>query len=116
MSVIATSLLFGAVSVGACLVTASRVFGLRRIVKHSTKADVAFTAGSAFLLAGTLTGVTAAIMGGLMMALVLSVLRGIYRVSDRVQAGFDEMQRQRATVYPEEHNSEGWIYNQAPYA
>lgn len=101
-------------SVGAALVTGARVIGLKRIVKHSTKADVAFTAGIGFVLAGTLTGLATAIVAGLIMALVLSVLKAAYKVSDRVSGAWDWATAK--PVYADEINAGGWVYNQAPYA
>lgn len=80
----------------AALVTGSRVFGLKKIVKHSTKADVAFTAGTAFVLAGTLTGLATAIVAGLLMALTLSVLKTLFGWGDALKRGVDAVKADRA--------------------
>lgn len=98
-------------SVGAAIVTGARVFGLRRIVKHSTKADVAFTAGIGFALAGTLTGLATAIVAGLMMAVVLTVLKPVVATVDWFTAGARGVKKH----YADEYNENGWVYNQAPY-
>ncbi len=104
--------ILGAASVGAALVTGARVFGLRRIVKHSTKTDVAFTAGIGLCLAGTITGLATAIVAGLMMALVLTLLKSSYKAVDRLTAALNKA---KETTFGDEHNANGWIYNQAPY-
>lgn len=80
----------------AALVTGSRVFGLKKIVKHSTKADVAFTAGTAFVLAGTLTGLATAIVAGLLMALTLSFLKTIFGWGDALKRGVDAVKAERS--------------------
>lgn len=79
---IGTITILAAASVAATLVTGARVVGLRRIVEHSTKVDVIFTAVIGFCLAGTITGLAAAILAGLFMALVLTVLKVMYRGCD----------------------------------
>jgi len=102
----------------AALVTGSRVFGLRKIVKHSTKTDVAFTAGAGFLLAGTLSGLATAIVAGLMMALVLSILKFFINLYDNVVNGLREVRKPTIPEWadPTEYDSNGqWVYNQAPY-
>lgn len=116
----ATISILAVASVGAAMVTGSRVIGLRRLVKHSNKVDVAFTAGVGFVLAGTLTGLATAIVAGLFMALLLSVLRLCYRATDAVKAAAGGIQERRANnptyVYGDEINMDGaWVYNQAPY-
>ena len=107
-----------AVSVAACLVTLSRVVGWRRILKHATAVDVAFTIGLAMFLAGTMTGALTAVLAGLIMALVLTVLRKLVAACE---AGI-ERAKASAPSYPvpegadpSEYNAQGWIYNQAPY-
>lgn len=96
------------VTTAAALVTGARVMGLRRMVKHSTKVDVAFTAGAGFLLAGTLTGLATGILAGLCMALVLSLLKLLYRAVDRLSAGVQAVK--------DEFTADGvWEYNQDVY-
>lgn len=73
-----------AASCAAALLTASRVFGFKRIVKNPTKTDVIFTIGSVAVLGGTLTGALTAVLAGLMMALLLSFFNAIYRAVDWV--------------------------------
>lgn len=84
---IGTITLLAGASVAAVMVTGARVVGLRTMVKHSTKLDVGFTALAGFALAGTITGLATAIVAGLMMALVLSVLKWVYGTVDAVQRG-----------------------------
>lgn len=107
-----TIVLLSGASVAAFLVTGARIAGLRRLVRHSTKVDVAFTAAIGFGLAGTLTGLAAAIIAGLMMALVLTVLKSVYRLTDAVQRGYGAM---RKSDDPEYTADGEWIYNQVPY-
>lgn len=107
-----------AVSVAACLVTLSRVVGWRRILKHATTVDVAFTIGLAAFLAGTMTGALTAVLAGLMMALVLTALRKLVAACE---AGIERAKASSpaypvpAGADPSEYNAQGWIYNQAPY-
>lgn len=65
-------ILLAACCVAAFLVTVCRVTGWRRLLRHRTLADIVFTALSVLLLAGTLTGLLVAILGGLIMAVFLS--------------------------------------------
>lgn len=105
-----------AVSVAACLVTLSRVIGWKRILRHATLVDVSFTLGTFIIFAGTLTGALVAVLGGLLMALVLSVAK-------RIQSALNAPSRPAAKspfdvptgADPSEYNKHGWIYNQAPY-
>lgn len=107
------------VTVGAVLVTGSRVFGLRRIVKHSTKADVAVTVGAGFLLGGTITGLAVAITAGLMFALVMSVMKSFYGCTDSLTDALKGAcaPQVETPVYDDngvdQHGN--WMYNQAPY-
>lgn len=105
-------------SVGAALVTGSRIFGLKRLVKHSNKVDVGFTAGIGFVLAGTLTGLATAIVAGLMMALVLTLLKPVVRTVEAAQRGWEAVKADRmADGIDDEHDADGnWIYNKEPYA
>jgi uncharacterized membrane protein YcaP (DUF421 family) len=97
-----------AVSVAACLVTASRVVGWKRLLNHSTKIDVAFTVLLALFMGGTLTGNLVSVMGGLFMALTLAALNYILY--------FVEHSAAEKPMLDDEHTIEGvWIYNQAPY-
>jgi hypothetical protein len=109
-----TIALLAGTSVAAVLVTGARCIGLRRIVKHSTKTDVAFTAGTAFVLGGTLTGIATAILAGLMMALVLSALKALYALKDRATAVVSAVS---TPVYDDNDVDQygNWKYNQAPY-
>lgn len=110
-----TITLLAGVSVAAVLVTGSRVLGLRRMVKHSTKVDVAFTIGAGVALAGTLTGIATAILAGLFMALALTVLKVLYGLVDRCGDAIAVL-RGEAEPMDDEHDAKGnWIYNQAPY-
>ena len=70
-----TVALMAGTSVAACLVTLSRVIGWKRVLKHSTLIDVSFTAGTFIIFAGTLTGGLVAVLGGLIMALVLTIAK-----------------------------------------
>ena len=95
-----------AVSVAACLVTVSRVVGWRIILKHDTKIDVAFTLILGWFMVGTLTGALVAILGGLLMAITLTVIKRLTILVDSVQ-GIDTSS---------EYDKDGvWIYNKAPY-
>lgn len=113
-----TTILAGA-AVGAALVTGARVFGLRRIVKHSTKADVLFTGGIGFVLAGTLAGMATALVAGLMMAVVLSVLKALYGAHDVLHRGWVSLQDDKpvpAGADPSEYDAHGnWVYNNEGY-
>ncbi len=104
---LSTIALLAASTVAATLVTGARVVGLRRITEHSTKVDVGFTAVAAFAFAGTLTGFAAAIVAGLFMALVLSLLKLLYKVKDATFAKASDMQA--------EYNATGHSYNQATH-
>jgi hypothetical protein len=104
------------VTVGAVLVTGSRVLGLRRIVKHSTKADVAVTVGTGFLLGGTITGLAVAITAGLMFALVMSVLKLAYAAKDRATSLVTDIVGDQPVYDDNGVDQHGnWMYNQAPY-
>lgn len=115
---ITTTILAGA-AVGAALVTGARVFGLRRIVKHSTKADVLFTGGIGFALAGTLAGMATALVAGLMMALVLSALKVLYRAYDALCNGWVTLESAKpvpAGADASEFDAQGnWVYNNEGY-
>lgn len=107
-----------AVSVAACLVTLSRVVGWRRILRHATVVDVAFTVGLAMFLAGTMTGALTAVLAGLMMALVLTALRKLVAFSGALRERVEPSEPGYpvpAGADPSEYNAHGWIYNQAPY-
>lgn len=96
---ISTIALLAGATVAATLVTGARVLGLRRITENATKVDVVFTAGAAFAFAGTLTGFAAAIVAGLFMALVLSVLKVMYKTKDAVTAkAVDVSKRYKASA------------------
>jgi hypothetical protein len=93
------------VSVAAVLVTLHRVVGIKRILRHATLVDVAFTVGMTIMFAGTLTGMLVAVLAGLIMALVLSVGRVLMKFGDSTTASTDS-----------EFDAQGnWIYNKAPY-
>lgn len=107
-----------AVSVAACLVTLSRVVGWKRILRHATIVDVAFTVGLAMFLSWTMTGALTAVLVGLIMALVLTALRKLVAFSGALR----ERGEASSPSYPvpegadpSEYNAQGWIYNQAPY-
>jgi hypothetical protein len=92
-----------AATVAASMITLGRVIGYRRMFKHATLVDVAFTVLMVLIFAGTLTGMLVAIVAGLMMALVLSAGRYLLRFFEQT-----------------ENNSEftasgEWIYNTKPY-
>lgn len=107
-----------AASVAAVLITGTRVVGWKNIKKHATKWDVGFTIGIGALLYGTMTGMLVAILGGLIMALVLTVARGIDNMKDRAAAVF-KRNRNTDPIYdldPSEFNSDGeWVYNTGVY-
>jgi hypothetical protein len=97
-------------SVGAAIVTGARVFGLRRMAKHSTATDVVFTGGVAFVLAGTLAGMATAIVAGLIMALFLTALKSLYRLTDRVIETYTDM------CQPTVSENDDWEYNTGVHA
>ena len=102
-----TVIAMSSVSVAACLVTLSRVVGWKAILKHATIIDVSFTLILGWFMAGTLTGALVAILGGLIMALVLTGLKHIMGLVETVacKMGTDS-----------EYDKDGvWIYNKAPY-
>lgn len=70
-----TVLAMAAATVAAVMLTLSRVFGLRRVVKYGVLVDVAFTIGAVVMFAGTLTGTLIAVISGLMLAMVLWVMK-----------------------------------------
>lgn len=96
-----------AASVAAVLVTGHRTIGIKRIIKHATLVDVTFTVGMAIAFAGTLTGFMVAIVAGLFMAILLTGLQKLSALMDRMKTPSAEQD--------DEHNENGWIYNQAPY-
>jgi hypothetical protein len=96
------------VSVAACLVTLNRVIGWQRILRYATLVDVGFTIGLGVLFMGTLTGMLVAVLGGLLMALTLTIAK-------RIDAAQRALRAQAKPVYPDEYNANGWVYNQAPY-
>jgi hypothetical protein len=98
-------------SVGAAIVTGARVFGLRRMAKHSTATDVVFTGGVAFVLAGTLAGMATAIVAGLIMALFLTALKSLYRLTDRVSETYTNL----CQPAPASADSD-WEYNTGVHA
>lgn len=96
-----------AASVAACLLTLSRAVGWKRILRHSTLIDVAFTLGLGVFLSGTLTGALVAVLGGLLMAVSLSCIKRLVAAASSV----------RSSCMDDEHDARGnWIYNEAPYA
>lgn len=109
-----------AVSVAACLVTLSRVIGWRRILKHATLVDVAFTIGLGLAFMGTLTGMLVAVLGGLLMALTLTIIKRVVIVAAPLAEQVKRESR-KPVVLPEgadpsEYTADGkWIYNEAPY-
>jgi hypothetical protein len=108
---ISTIALLAGCTVAATLVTGARVFGLRKITKHATKVDVAFTAGAAFAFAGTLTGFAAAILAGLFMALVLSALKAMYAAKDAMAAKAQDVSERYKASAPQVHiytPNQGW--------
>lgn len=108
-----------AVSVAACLVTLSRVVGWRRILRHATIVDVAFTIGLAMFLAGTMTGALTAVLAGLLMALVLTALSKLVAFSGTLRERGGPSKPTYAVpagADPSEYTADGkWIYNEAPY-
>lgn len=110
-----------AVSVAACLVTLSRVVGWRRILKHATLVDVAFTIGLGFAFMGTLTGMLVAVLGGLLMALTLTIIKRVVIVAAPLAEHAKQAKPRKDVVLPEgadptEFTADGkWIYNEAPY-
>lgn len=110
-----------AVSVAACLVTLSRVVGWRRILKHATLVDVAFTIGLGLAFMGTLTGMLVAVLGGLLMALTLTILKRVAIVAAPLAEQVKQSKSRKPVVLPEgadpsEYTADGkWMYNEAPY-
>lgn len=110
-----------AVSVAACLVTLSRVVGWRRILKHATLVDVAFTVGIGLAFMGTLTGMLVAVLGGLLMALTLTVIKRVVIVAAPLAEQLKQAKPRKPVVLPAdadpaEYTANGkWIYNEAPY-
>ena len=110
-----------AVSVAACLVTLSRVVGWRRILKHATLVDVAFTIGLGLAFMGTLTGMLVAVLGGLLMALTLTIIKRVVIVAAPLAEQVKQSKPRKPVVLPEgadpsEYTADGkWIYNEAPY-
>lgn len=110
-----------AVSVAACLVTLSRVVGWTAIFRYATLVDVAFTIVLAWFFAGTLTGALVAVLGGLVMALVLSGAKWCMQASD---AAVRAVKTSSAPVSfqlpagadPDEYDEHGnWVYNTHPF-
>lgn len=100
----------------AALITGARVFTMRKLVQHSTKTDVLFTGVVAFGLAGTLTGLAAAIIAGLMMAVVLSALKCLYGLADAAQEawqGVKHPSKPAPAGMEDEYVNGVWIYNTA---
>lgn len=115
-----------AVSVAAFLVTLSRVIGWKRILQHATLIDVVFTFGTFIVFAGTITGALVAVLGGLFMALLLSLLKwGFLRLPRRLSglrakaSGWTGRGRYGYSADrcdASEYDSKGqWVYNTAPY-
>ena len=125
-----TVALMAGTSVAACLVTLSRVIGWKRVLKHSTLIDVSFTAGTFIIFAGTLTGGLVAVLGGLIMALVLSIAKKLASlISGRKLPTLPNVKGLKGVAndplwafrnadgsYNEYDAKGNWIYNQAPYA
>ena len=110
-----------AISVAACLVTLSRVVGWRRILKHATLVDVAFTIGLGLSFMGTLTGMLVAVLGGLLMALTLTCIKRVVIVAAPLAEQVKQAKASKPVVLPEgadpsEYTADcKWIYNEAPY-
>lgn len=106
-----------AVSVAACLVTLGRVIGWRRILRYATLIGVGFTLGLAAFLAGTMTGALVAVLGGLMMALVLTVAKRLVSATERATGVVRKpLLALPAGADPSEYDAKGrWIYNLPPY-
>ena len=72
---ITTVLILSSATVMAALLTLGRAVGLVTLVRHSTIVDVSFTILMFFFTAGTAIGTMNAIISGLTMAVVLTVLK-----------------------------------------
>ena len=112
-----------AVSVAAFLVTLSRVIGWKRILQHATLIDVVFTFGTFLVFAGTITGALVAVLGGLFMAVLLSLLKwGFLRLPGRLSglrakaSGWTGRGYSADRCDDSEYDRNGnWVYNTAPY-
>lgn len=115
-----TVIIMSVVSVAAALVTLSRVLGLRRILRNATLVDVIFTVGAFVLLAGTLTGALVAVLSGLLMAVVLTLLKRLDGIAGRLTARLRASRMAAEPVRPhgsqhglpdDEFKNGVWIYN-----
>lgn len=120
-----------ALSVCAALITLSRLIGWGRLIKYGIIVDVAFTVLLGVLLHGTLTGMLVAIVGGLLMALTMWVLKtaaSIPRYSDEsmstawddlfsnLRKAWSQRYEQNLRAYADEYDDEGkWVYNDPAY-
>lgn len=73
-----TILMMAVATCAAALITLSRVFGFKRVMKHSTSVDVGFTVLTVAVLGTTLTGALIAVMSGLLMAVFFSAIRAVH--------------------------------------
>ena len=115
-----------AVSVAAFLITLARVVGWKCILRNATLVDVTFTFGTFVVFAGTITGALVAVLGGLIMALLLSLLKWGFlslpgdlaglRAKAQAYTGRGRSGNRADRCDASEYNSRGqWIYNAAPY-
>lgn len=113
---LSTTLMMAAASVAAALITLARITGWKRILRHATLVDVSFTILLGILFYGTLTGMLVAILGGLFMALTLTVLRRLSTLGHHATTSVQFWKPSGSTYKTDpEYNSKGWVYNQAPY-
>lgn len=92
----ATVLVMAGATCAAALLTASRVFGWKRIIKHATITDVTFTVGAVVVLGSTMTGALVAVMAGLLMAMFLSIARSSLKASEALSGA---AQKARRTIW-----------------
>lgn len=119
-------LTMAAVSCAAFLITLSRVIGFNTILKYSVLIDVLFTIGTFMVFAGTITGALVAVVGGLMMAVFLTMAKQMKRGGKAVAKAVHKVAVKRGQhvcivelpkgADPTEYNAAGeWLYNTAMY-
>lgn len=78
--------LMSLVSVASALIVLTRVFGVRRVLRHATWVDIGFTVLVCFALAGTITGLVIGILAGLIMTGTLTIWKALMGHTDALRA------------------------------
>lgn len=102
--------MLGFILATATMVTLLRVLPLRRILGWATPLDLAFSALMVWMFHGTLAGMTGAAVGGLVLAVALTVGRWLFGYSKPTLARSGRF-KWRYTETRVQSPLAGWVYN-----